>query len=93
MNILRYIISVTLLAVLCGCGVPSYSLKGPLAVEIEVAGTDGGGVFSSTNNGANWSHVSLDLPFTEILVFTIKEGNIFTGVKNLPCSSVFTAGR
>jgi photosystem II stability/assembly factor-like uncharacterized protein len=43
------------------------------------AGTWGGGVYFSTNNGTNWTQVNNGLPNTTVLSLTVSGSNIFAG--------------
>lgn len=44
-----------------------------------IAGTSGGGVFYSTNSGANWSNISSNLPQTEMTAIYSVDTNIYVG--------------
>ncbi|HTO34828.1 MAG TPA: hypothetical protein VLZ72_01200, partial [Flavobacterium sp.] len=43
------------------------------------AGTYGGGVFLSSNNGSSWTEVNNGLPSTRVLSLAISGTNIFAG--------------
>ena len=42
----------------------------------------GGGVFLSTDNGANWNRVSVGMPYAQVHALAVSGGNLFAGTRD-----------